>query len=305
LGLTLVDFSSFAPFWIVFSLLSAFFHAARLAVTKHLSLSFSVRALTLYVNLASLVVTLPLIVWHHDFPLHEPVFLTVVLLGGGLSGVGGWALNTAIHRSDVSLVGPVMTLTPGFVVIIEWLVIGDLPGSLGLFGLLLLVAGAYVLSVEREQTSLLAPLRRMFTAAGSVFTLIAAFCFAAASTLGRVGVQMTDPLSFSVIVAIVNPIVLFTLFSLQDHRFYREAFPSDLRRQLRPLLLLGVLFALMRIADQIALSLTLASYAMAVKRTAGIFSVLLGHWYYGEGHLAARLAGSAVMLVGLAILTQS
>ncbi len=305
MGLTPVDFAAFAPFWIVFSLLSAFFHASRLAVTKHLSLSFSVRALTLYVNLASLVVTLPLILWHHDFPLHEPVFLTVVLLGGGLSGVGGWALNTAIHRSDVSLVGPVMTLTPGFVVVIEWLVIGDLPGGFGLFGLLLLVAGAYVLSVEREQADLLAPLRRLFTAPGSVFTLIAAFCFAAASTLGRVGVQMTDPLSFSVIVAIVNPVVLFTLFSLQDHRFYREAFPPNLRQELRPLLLLGVLFALMRIADQIALSLTLASYAMAVKRTAGIFSVLLGHWYYGEGHLAARLAGSAVMLVGLAILTQS
>ena len=300
-----MEFTAFAPFWIVFSLLSAFFHASRLAVTKHLSFSFSVRALTLYVNLASLLVTLPLVIWHHDFPLHDPVFVAVVLVGGGLSGIGGWALNEAIHRSEVSLVGPVMTLTPGFVVIIEWLVVGDLPGSLGMLGLALLVAGAYVLSVEREQTSLLAPLRRLFTSPGSVFTLIAAFCFAAASTLGRVGVQMSDPLSFSVIVAIVNPVVLFLLFSLRDHHFYREAFPSDMRKQLRPLLLLGVLFALMRIADQIALSLTLASYAMAVKRTAGLFSVLLGHWYYGERHLAPRLAGSAVMLVGLYLLTRS
>jgi drug/metabolite transporter (DMT)-like permease len=108
-----------------------------------------------------------------------------------------------------------------------------------------------------------------------------------------------------VIVAIVNPIVLFTLFSLQDHRFYREVMPPDLRRQLPPLVLLGVLFALMRIADQIALSLTLASYAMAVKRMAGTFSVLLGHWYYGEEHLAARLVGSVVMLVGLVVLTQA
>ncbi len=300
-----MDFAAYAPFWIVFSLLSAFFHASRLAVTKHLSFSFSARALTLYVNLASLVVTAPLIVWHHDFPFHEPVYALVVVLGGVVSGVGGWALNTAIHRSDVSLVGPVMTLTPGFVVVIEWLVIGDLPGPLGFLGLTLLIAGGYVLSVEREQSSLLAPLRRLFMDPGSVFTLVAAFCFAAASTLGRVGIQMSDPLSFAVVVAIVNPIVLFVMFSLQDHRFYREAFPKHLRREIRPLLLLGVLFALMRIADQIALSLTLASYAMAVKRTAGIFSVLLGHWYYGEGHVAARLAGSGLMLVGLVVLTRS
>ncbi|MGD8275304.1 MAG: DMT family transporter [Thiohalocapsa sp.] len=300
-----MDFAAFAPFWIVFSLLSAFFHASRLAVTKHLSFSFSARALTLYVNLASLVVTAPLIFWHHDFPIHEPVYTAVVLAGGVVSGLGGWALNAAIHRSDVSLVGPVMTLTPGFVVVIEWTLIGDLPGPFGFLGLALLVAGGYVLSVEKEQTSILSPLRRLVTDPGSVLTLAAAFCFAAASTLGRVGIQMSDPLSFAVVVAVVNPIVLFVMFSVQDHRFYREAFPKHLRREVRPLLLLGLLFALMRIADQIALSLTLASYAMAVKRTAGLFSVMLGHWYYGEGHVAARLAGSALMLAGLFVLTQS
>jgi drug/metabolite transporter (DMT)-like permease len=300
-----MDFTGLASFWIVFSLLSAFFHASRLAVTKHLSFSFSARALTLYVNLASLVVTAPLVYWHHDFPFHEPIYTLVVLLGGVVSGIGGWALNTAIHRSDVSLVGPIMTLTPGFVVVIEWSVIGELPGGLGLFGLALLVLGGYVLSVQQHETSLLAPVRRLFMDPGSVFTLVAAFCFAAASTLGRVGIQMSDPLSFAVVVAMVNPLVLFVMFSLQDHRFYREAFPRHLRREIRPLLLLGVLFALMRIADQIALSLTLASYAMAVKRTAGLFSVLLGHWYYGEGHLVARLAGSALMLGGLFVLTQS
>ncbi|WP_058555363.1 EamA family transporter [Thiohalocapsa sp. ML1] len=300
-----MDLSALAPFWIVFSLLSAFFHASRIAVTKHLSFSFSARALTLYVNLASLVVTAPLVIWHHDVPLHEPVYIAVVLLGGLVSGIGGWALNSAIGRSDVSLVGPVMTLTPAFVVVIEWSVIGDLPSGLGLVGLALLVAGGYVLSVEREQTSPFAPLKRLFTDPGSVLTLVAAFCFAAASTLGRVGIQMSDPLSFAVVVAVVNPVVLFVMFSVQDHRFYREAFPRHLRREIRPLLLLGVLFALMRIADQIALSLALASYVMAVKRSAGMFSVLLGHWYYGEGHLIARLAGSAVMLAGLFVLTQS
>lgn len=297
-----MEFAAFAPFWILFSLLSAFFHASRLAVTKHLSLRFSVRTLTLYVNLASLIVTLPLIVWNHNFPLHEPLFITAVLLGGGISGLGGWALNTAIHRSEVSLVGPVMTLTPGFVVIIEWLVIGDLPGNLGLLGLGLLMLGAYLLSVEREQTSLIEPLRLLFTQPGARFTLVASFCFAAASTLGRLGVQMSDPLSFAVVVAIINPILLFVLFSVQDRRFYREVYPGNLRRELRPLLLLGLLFALMRIADQIVLSLTLASYAMAAKRVGRVFSVLLGHWFFGEQHLVQRLVGSVVMLAGLALL---
>jgi drug/metabolite transporter (DMT)-like permease len=121
---------------------------------------------------------------------------------------------------------------------------------------------------------------------------------------GRIGIQLSDPLSFSVVVAVVNPLVLWILFTLMDREFHTRLVTPELRREIRPLLLLGLLFALMRIADQIALSLTLASYAMAVKRTAGVFSVLLGHWFFAERYMAIKLVGSAVMLLGVLALTQ-
>lgn len=299
-----MDLTGYAHLWFLFSLASAFFHASRIAVTKHLSLSLSARALTLYVNLASLAVTLPLAFWYHQFPLHDPVYVTVVLLGGLASGLGGWSLNIAIQRSEVSLVGPIMTLTPGFVIVLEWLLTGALPGTLGYAGIGLLIAGSYVLSLGSAGEDWRRPLLRLATDPGSVFTLTAAACFAAASTLGRIGIQRSDPLSFAVVVAVINPLMLFALFSLQDRRFYREVLPRDLAVHARPLLLLGVLFALMRIADQIALSLTLASYAMAVKRAAGMFSVLLGRWVFSEGRTRARLIGSAIILCGLFVLTQ-
>lgn len=299
-----MELSELAPYWILFSLLSAFFHASRLAVTKHLSFTFSAQALTLYVNLASLLVTFPLIVWNHDFPLGDPLYVTMVLTGALISGLGGWSLNHAIKQGEISLVGPVMTLTPGFVILIEWLTTGDLPSAMGFLGIALLVAGSYVLSIDRGMPHWYTPLVRLFQDAGSLFTLIAALCFAVATTFGRVAIQLSDPFSFAVMVALINPIVLFAMFSIQDRRFYRQVFNENLRRDAKPLLALGVLFALMRIADQIALSLTLASYAMSVKRTAGMFSVLLGKLLYGEHHIPEKLLGSAVMLAGLFALIQ-
>ncbi|WP_462320875.1 EamA family transporter [Halochromatium sp.] len=299
-----MDLGAYAHLWIIFALLSAFFHASRLAVTKHLSLSLSVRALTLYVNLASLLVTLPLVIWYHDFPFEDRVYLQVVLLGGLVSGLGGWSLNAAIKRSEVSIVGPILTLTPAFVIMIEWLLTSALPGALGFLGIGLLIIGSYTLAIGSEQEDWYQPLLRLFTNPGSAFTLTAAGCFATASTLGRIGIERSDPLSFAVVVAVVNPIVLFALFSIQDRRFYREVLPTQLSSLARPLILLGLLFALMRIADQIALSMTLASYAMAVKRSAGLFSVLIGRWYFGEGSTRVKLVGSVIMLVGLFVLTQ-
>lgn len=299
-----MDFAAYAHLWILFSLLSAFFHASRLAVTKHLSLTLSARALTLYVNLASLLVTLPLIIWYHDFPFHDPVYLGVVLVGGLISGLGGWSLNIAIARSDVSLVGPILTLTPALVIAIEWLLTGALPGPLGFVGIGLLILGGYVLTLDNSAEPWFHPLLRLVTNPGSAYTFAATLCFATATTLGRIGIERSDPLSFAVIVALVNPMVLFILFSAQDRRFYREVLPPQLASQAKPLLLLGLLFALMRISDQIALSMTLASYAVAVKRTAGMFSVLIGRWFFNEGGTRGRLAGSAIMLAGLFVLTQ-
>jgi drug/metabolite transporter (DMT)-like permease len=299
-----MDFSAFAHLWILFSLASAFFHASRIAVTKHLSLSFSAEVLTFYVNLSSLAITLPLIIWYHDFPFEEPRYLLAVLSGGLLSAFGGWALNAAIHKTEVSIVGPVMTLTPGFVLLTEWLLTGMLPGLVGLLGILLLIGGAYVLSLGDHRVSWYVPFLRLVTDRGSLLALIAAACFGAASVFGRIGIQLSDPLSFAVVVAIVNPVVLFIVFTLRKRRFYAEIFTSNARRQIRPLLLLGGLFALMRVADQIALSLTLASYAMAVKRTAGVFSVLLGRWFFKETYTLIKLVGAAVMLIGVLALTQ-
>jgi len=299
-----MDFAAFAPSWILFSLLSAFFHASRLAVTKRLSFTFSAQALTLYVNVTSLLVTLPLIFWNRNFPLGDSRYVAVVLIGALISGLGGWSLNYAIKKGEISLVGPVITLSPGFVVLIEWMTTGDLPGSMGVAGVALLIAGSYVLSIDRSMAHWYTPLAGLFNASGSLFALLAAVCFAVATTFGRVAIGLSDPLSFAVMVALVNPVVLFVLFSLQDRRFYREVFNRHLRREARPLLALGLLFALMRIADQIALSLTLASYAMSVKRTAGMFSVLLGKFLYHEHHIPERLLASAVMLVGLFALIQ-
>jgi drug/metabolite transporter (DMT)-like permease len=121
---------------------------------------------------------------------------------------------------------------------------------------------------------------------------------------GRIGIQHSDPLSFSVLVAVVNPLILWVLFTLRDRDFHRQLFSRAALAESRLLLILGVLFAMMRIADQIALSLTLASYAMAVKRSAGAFSVILGRWFFNERLFGIKLLGALVMLVGVLVLTQ-
>ena len=288
--------------WIVVSLSSALLQASRIAVTKRLTLDFSPLALTFYTNLASMVLTLPLALKFHHFPVDNPRYIGAVMAGALLSGLGGWSFTHAIKHSDISIVGPVMTFTPGFVVLIEWLVTGDLPSTMGLFGLSLLVGGGYILSLRRSDDHVWLPLRRLLRHPGSRYALVATACFAAASTFGRVAIQQSDPYSFAVTVAVVNPVVLFILFSIHTPGFHRELMGPKARKNIGKFLLLGALFALMRLADQVALSMTLASYAIGVKRLSGVFSVLLGMILFKEPRIKARLLGSMVMVVGVFVL---
>jgi len=289
----------FSHAWVLVSLLSAFFQASRIALAKQLSFSFSAQVLTFYVNFASLCITLPLIVWHHNFPLDNPRYLSAVLVGALLSGLGGWAFNYAIKVSEISIVGPLITLTPGFVIVIEWLILGDVPSSMGFLGIALLCTGSYILGLNVLRKHWYTPFVRLFINHGSRYAVVASICFATASTLGRAAIQLSDPLSFTVMVAIVNPMVLFIMFSLLDHNFYCEVFGSHTRKYVGSLALLGVLFALMRLADQISLSMTLASYAMAVKRMTSVFTVLLGHYLFNERRVKGKLLGSIIMVVGV------
>ena len=285
--------------WIVFALLAAFFQAARIAVAKQLSFNFSAQALTFYVNFASLLVTFPLIYWHHDFPVTNSSYLRAILIGALLSGLGGWAFNQAIKISEISIVGPLMTLTPGAAVIIEWVLLSDNPSGTGFLGIVLLSVGSYFLGLNPAKTGWFGPLLLIFTHPGGRLSLIASLCFASASTFGREAIGLSDSLSFAVMVSIINPLVLFCMFTLQHRYFYREILGGLNRQYLLALLSLGLLFALMRIADQIALGMALASYVMAVKRMAGVFTVIIGHIMFREERLSLKLLGSVIMVSGV------
>ena len=65
----------------------------------------------------------------------------------------------------------------------------------------------------------------------------------------------------------------------------------------------GAAMTILAIAQMTALTLTLAAYVIAVKRTSTLFSVVLGHSLFREEGVRDRLLGAAVMLAGFVLVT--
>jgi uncharacterized membrane protein len=131
---------------IILVLLSAFLHASWNVFSKSSGdpISFLLRALAF-----SALLYAPLFVWM-QFHVHYPPTVVSCLLGSGFfAGVYFFCLGKAYHHGRVSVAYPVARSFPILVVMFGGLFLREFPNMQGTAGVLLVVAGCFILPWER------------------------------------------------------------------------------------------------------------------------------------------------------------
>ena len=183
-----------------------------------------------------------------------------------------------------------------FVIITAFVILGELPDISGLTGILLIVAGAYLLNVRATRHGVLGPIMAIGREKGSVLMIIVAIIFSFTSTLGKVAVMHSSPLFF----AAFYPFILTFIFTVI------AGFKGQLSGIIsRPLIFLGIGFcmAMMMLSHYLAISLTDVAYMISVKRCSLLFSVIYGWVLFREIRISERLIGSALMIAGVVAIT--
>lgn len=230
----------------------------------------------------------------------------------------------AVRLSPVSRTVPYLCFSPAFVVLNEYLLLGVVPRPAGVAGVLLVVAGSWVLNVGGGTGSTdshivaraLLPFCALAQERGSRVMLGVALLWSMGSVLNRQMVLHADPaVAGSVFFAIYGPVMLTALMVFGGVR-PRMLFD----RPLRGAAMGGVLF-LASYVHFTAMSLTTAANMIAVKRLDGVFAVLfdrLGEALRNAGQGRAmdadatlrpardgRLPGAALMAAGAALVVLS
>lgn len=261
-----------------------------------------------------------------DGSLPRAGFWLALAVSGGINAVATPLVVVALQRSDLSLVAPLTSLTPLFMLVTGVVVLGEIPGPAGLVGVVVIVVGAYLLTLSARHVGVLAPLRALLRDPGARAMLLVAFLYSISSTYDKVGTTASSPLLWA---ASINGVVMVVLAPMAVRRRGRRSAAARRRepeagevagsegdgrdsasarhlRRLGPtpaIVLAGVLAAIAAAAQMTALMLTLAAFVIAVKRTSTLFGVLLGHSLFDESHVRERLVGAAVMLAGFILLT--
>lgn len=203
----------------------------------------------------------------------------------------------AIKISPLSLTIPFMALSPVFIIITAFLMLGELPDRSGLLGIFLIVAGAYILNVKATKEGFFGPFKAIKRERGSVLMIIVALIYSLTSTIGKIAIQHSSPVFFGSFYPIILTII-FSIILLTTKGKIQKVFS-------RPLTFLGIGFfiAVMVLSHFTAISMADVAYMISVKRTSLIFSVIYGRLFFGERHTGERLTGSVLMVAGVVLIT--
>jgi uncharacterized membrane protein len=200
----------------------------------------------------------------------------------------------AIKISPLSLTVPFLSLTPVCLIIIPYIMLGELVSFWGGIGILMIALGSYTLNLKEMSKGFLEPIKAIGKEKGSVFMIIVAILYGFTNTFGKHALNHSSALFFGVTYNLAFFIVLSPVI-FKVGKIYSQG--RICKESLKISVLPGFFAAITVIFYTIAMSLANVAYTVAVCRLSLLVGVIYGHFLFKETGFRQRLVGTTLMLI--------
>jgi drug/metabolite transporter (DMT)-like permease len=281
--------------WVWLSLVAAFTLATSDALTKR-ALAFHDEYVVAWLRLVFSLPLLLIIFLFIPVPKLDKGFYTAFALSLPLEIASIILYIKALRLSPLSLTLPFLALTPVFLIIVSFIMLGERVSFAGLMGILFISAGSYTLNISKIKEGIFAPLRAITKEKGSVLMIAVALIYSLTSSLGKMAINHSSPLFFGItyyaaLAIVFTPIVL-----------YKRKSGKIEGRTILAVTLPGIFYSLMVISHMIAISLAYVAYVITIKRMSLIIGVLYGYFFFKERNIRERLFGAMLMFIGFVVI---
>lgn len=229
-----------------------------------------------------------------------------------LNIVGAWFLYRALDLAEFSRLMPFMTLTSVTIVIPPMIFLGEVPSRGSLFGIVIVVVGAMLMSWDFAKLPDEVPetrkemKRREDNRRGILSFMITALCYTVTPTAAKISIQESSVLFASFVVYALMALGFFLLVLFFGERVRLRSVLVD--PKWRPFLLWSVVTGLVAVLGDgsvgVALSMASVSSVMAIKRLMPLFAFLIGYYYFKERtELPRKLVATVLMVSGALLIT--
>lgn len=269
------------------------------ALTKRGAQRFDTLSVIWSYRFFSLFILLPLALWQKAFVPVEMTFWWVALVSTSLGFMGNILFVKSVRQAPLSLVLPITAFSPAFLLITSPLLIGEYPTLLGIFGVLMIVVGSYLLNLSQRMHGFWKPLLAIPKEEGSRLMLLATLIWSVTANLDKVAIRLSNPLFYALMGGVLFVINLSILLAIMGRSL------KPILKQYKILAPIGIAAGFSLAAQMTAFSLTIVPNAIAVKRTSTLFGAVWGKLFFKEEKFRERIVGAAVMVIGVIIITIS
>jgi uncharacterized membrane protein len=284
--------------WVLLSLLSATGDAvrdlaAKRVLTKNNSMFFT-----------WLIFALPLpaiYAWdiYCGVPHPAPAFYSALFSALPLEILAQVLYMHALRLSPLSIVAPLLSLTPVFMLAVPFLLIGEKINLISGSGIMLIAAGAYILNAGAMKRGLLEPLKALLRERGALYMCMVALLFSFTATLSKKAIALSSPIHYmafywTLLVVGMAPLVFWTYRG----RWGELTKGGTVSKAILP----AMLFLMAAFAAASAMSMTKVTYVTTVKRLSILFSIVLAGAVLKEESIRERFSGALLMVAGFALI---
>ncbi len=284
--------------WVFLSIFSAFALATSDALTKKVL----VKSNEYLVAWFRLLFSLPLliIIWSFiPIPELDVVFYKAFLVALPLETISIILYIKALRLSPLSLTLPFLSLTPLFLIIVSYLILGEKVSLQGGLGILFITAGSYTLNVHEIRKGLLNPFKAIAKEKGSLLMICVALIYSVTSSLGKMAIEHSSPLFFGITYFIAVTIAFSPIAFFLGRTALKNFFSE---KHFRSLFIPGFFYSLMIVSHMIAISLTKVAYMISIKRTSLLIGVIYGYFFFRENKIGERFLGALLMFLGFVLI---
>ncbi|HKJ86750.1 MAG TPA: DMT family transporter [Spirochaetia bacterium] len=230
----------------------------------------------------------------------EPTFYWAVPLSIAALIAGRFSLITALSSATLSSTIPLIAFAPLFTSLTSFLILGETITPIGLYGILAVVAGSYLLRIQGVGSGVFEPIRILAREKGARMMLLAALCFSLSIPFVKLAIR-----SSSTYVAFASAQLLGTAL-IAGWLLARRRLGTALKQAARyggRLTLVGVANFLQAITTYLAVDLMLVAYASGIKGSNILITALLGHLLFGEKRLVRTLVVGTIMVAGVVLIS--
>ncbi len=199
----------------------------------------------------------------------------------------------ALQVSPLSLCMPFIAFTPLFLIPTGYVLLHELPSTVKLVGVVLVVLGSFVMHRQLFAISWLEPLKAIVRERGSRYMLMVAFIFSLTNPLDAKLVRMSDAYTLAFCYGILL-CVIFGVMALIRHADWRPV----LRSVPYWIVLAGVGETAVNLLQFSSHNFIDVVITISLKRAGIVLSVLMGWLVFKERDITDKLIAATVMVAG-------